>query len=748
MLEVRHGSTQVLVPRVEDADWLNINRPLFAQRELRVVLFCDTETTIALAQRAVDFFDWISHRVECPVRPPRFAVSGIRTALAVRVPGIIWTGGDIQAAFTAARPRGTLHRVSAALPYSKMVEEIRLHPRAWIAWTDVNSHFRLRRVRWAHAETGHYTRAILVEPTVPSPGWWTLHGQMADLREARARLETAGMPFPGRVAALHDIEPTALAELESRGRHTHEARDVASEDTRLLRDGALLSLEHRPGHKQLRQRCHQELLTLRGRLAEDASLPLDEWLTWTAWSTRFPRAAAEKTISITNFARLNPAYSLELVLPKEMHTPEKWASLTFRATLLHDLDAAEHWSRRIKKEDGSGTQALAVLSSMSGDIHEAERLLRNRLSVQANSSSLESSERDAVVSTLAAVLTRQGKHHEAEELLREEIARVTNSDEFKYSVKNNLLYQLAASLSKQNKHSEAEETIHQAISLHPDQSDRDRASLGRRFGTLAQILVARGKPEEAEQAFDEALTRIGETLGPGNISFTKALTELFSLLDAQGRQGELEPLLRSALHELQTRQGEESPNHAKLLWMLASIVSKRGEYAQAEKLLFQALDISNIFSKTDLATNWTIVQRLAHVVQHQGRYDEAEHLFRQAISIAEKINEEDHILLRASMLSLGLCLVRQERTNEAESIFARALKLLSAKQEHANVETIAGFRMLSILQNKSDPPRARATALEALNLIETTPGLAQSIPQGLIDSLTALAQASGQAPGT
>ncbi|WP_434391757.1 tetratricopeptide repeat protein [Melittangium boletus] len=746
MLDVPHGSTQVLVPRVEDADWLNINRPLFAQRELRVVLFCDTETTIALAQRAVDFFDWISHRVECPVRPPRFAVAGIRTALAVRAPGIIWTGGDLQAAFTAARPRGKLHRVSAALPYSKMVEEIREHPRAWIAWTDVNSHFRMRRVRWAHAETGHYTRAILVEPTVPSPGWWTLHGQTADLREARARLETAGVPFPGRVAALHDLEPAALTKIESSANHVHAADHIEPEDTRLLRDGSLLSLDHCTGHRRLRQRCHQALVTLRGRLAEDASLPLDEWLTWTAWSTRFPRAEAEKTLSITEFAQLSTACSLELALPKEMHTPEKWATLTLQATLLHDLDAAEYWSRRLKKEDGPGAQVLALLSSMSGDLHEAEQLLRDRLTAQAKPLSLKSIERDTLVSTLAAVLERKGKHHEAEELLRAEIARVTHREEFKAPAKNNLLYLLASSLRMQHKHSEAEETIHQAISLHPDQSDEDRANLGRRLNELARILVLLGKLDEAERTFKEALILIGETSGPGHISFTNTLTELFNLLSGHERQGEIESLLRNAIHEIQNRQDEENPNHAKLLCMLASILDGQGDYAQAEKLLNQALGIIDIFAIADHLTNWTIVQRLAHVVQRQGRYAEAERIFRQAVSLAEQAHAEHSNLIHASLLNLGQCLLLQERKEEAKPLLEHSLKLLRAEREHADINTVEGFNMLSVLQSESDPHQAHETAREALNLIATTPGLAQSIPQGLIDSLTALAQFSEKAP--
>lgn len=106
LAEVRPGSTLVLAPRAEDADWLNINRPLFASRALRVVLFCTREVTVALSRGAVDFLDWVSLRLECPAGPVPFAVAGLRCALAARVPGIVWTGGDLEASFTAAGPAG------------------------------------------------------------------------------------------------------------------------------------------------------------------------------------------------------------------------------------------------------------------------------------------------------------------------------------------------------------------------------------------------------------------------------------------------------------------------------------------------------------------------------------------------------------------------------------------------------------------------------------------------------------------
>ena len=116
------GSLIILVPDPEQATWLNLERPIFANRALRVILFSTAETSSVLARRAPDFFSWISHRIECPEGPPLHAVRGIRAALRSRARGIAWAGGDFEAAFHAALPGRALVRASAAMPYEQMVE--------------------------------------------------------------------------------------------------------------------------------------------------------------------------------------------------------------------------------------------------------------------------------------------------------------------------------------------------------------------------------------------------------------------------------------------------------------------------------------------------------------------------------------------------------------------------------------------------------------------------------------------------
>jgi tetratricopeptide (TPR) repeat protein len=206
-----NGALLILVPNPGHADWLNMERPVLAERALRVILFSDPQTSAHLARRAPDFFHWISHRIECPDGRPRFARNGLRAALGARTRGVVWGGGDLEGCFAAALPGRELIRASASLGYEQMVEVARPRGRGWVAWTDVDDPLRLRRVRWASVEAGRRARMVLVEPAIEAPGFVPVHGRMMDLPEAQSTLAAAGAKHPGRLAALLDLEPEAVA---------------------------------------------------------------------------------------------------------------------------------------------------------------------------------------------------------------------------------------------------------------------------------------------------------------------------------------------------------------------------------------------------------------------------------------------------------------------------------------------------------------------------------------------------------
>src|SRR5262249_3957886 len=61
------------------------------------------------------------------------------------------------------------------------------------------------------AETGRRARNILENPSATALSAWPVHARIEDLDNAVRALEAAGAPAPGRLAALLDLEPEAIA---------------------------------------------------------------------------------------------------------------------------------------------------------------------------------------------------------------------------------------------------------------------------------------------------------------------------------------------------------------------------------------------------------------------------------------------------------------------------------------------------------------------------------------------------------
>ncbi|MDI3285077.1 tetratricopeptide repeat protein [Polyangium sp. 15x6] len=208
--EVPEGAVMVLAPRAEDADWLNMQRPVFARRRLKVILWCDAETSVTLVRKAFDFFDWISHRHECPPGVPMHAVFGIRAALCARVLEIGWIGDNLEACFHAALPGRRLIHLSAKCSHEKLVQTIRGAGRAWFMSHDADDP---RRVARALAEFRVKTRIFWVGDW-PLRHPWTINSRCRNLVEARTAIASLGTRSPGRLVALAGLEPEAVEAIE------------------------------------------------------------------------------------------------------------------------------------------------------------------------------------------------------------------------------------------------------------------------------------------------------------------------------------------------------------------------------------------------------------------------------------------------------------------------------------------------------------------------------------------------------
>lgn len=196
--------------------WLNLHRTLFADRALRVILYCQGDVAERLAQAAPDFTDWISHRLPFPAElrglPPAHLVLGLRALLRLRAPvGLIPNDSVLVERLVRAALPGWTAIVSTVGTYQGLMDKLQLPGRVLLGWY-ADSDFALRRLRVALRESGRRRPVLLLEapPEIEQlAGVVTLGEGFLSLRWARQII--AGARRPGRLAALLGLEGPAVA---------------------------------------------------------------------------------------------------------------------------------------------------------------------------------------------------------------------------------------------------------------------------------------------------------------------------------------------------------------------------------------------------------------------------------------------------------------------------------------------------------------------------------------------------------
>lgn len=647
------------------------------------MLFCDTETSVALARQAVDFFDWISHRVECPSRPPRYAVAGLRCALAARAPGIVWTGGDLEASFAAARPHRKLHKASAAQPYPRILAEVKEHPREWIAWSDIDGGFRLRRVRWALAEARRRTRAILVNPAASSPGWWTAHGRVADPGEARALLEKAGAHFPGRLAALVDFEPETLELVAKLLEHGVTASTIEPRCTQAPDPGAAIG-----------QLAHEYGLTSSKELSRDeASPPI----------MRAVHSGLINGVSQLRFAELD--------------------GITQRLQEGKRIEASEFawWTVNVDTE-----QALVQLpSSVAIPVapHLIEAVLRTRAPTSETSNAL------GVFATLAGDMDAAGHWArlsldavQSEAVLKNALAPLEKVPPEKHQAYGQSLQILATALASQAEYGEAERLLRQAMSLEDKSEAWVSTTQANTRHSLAAILRAQGKLTQAEQLLRESITNTNKTLGPEHPAQANLLLELAAVLNRQGKHKEAEALARQSASLLEKTLAPGHPAHALLTNVLTATLTAQGKYSEAEELAKRALASIEQSLGTEHPAYGDALHEVATIRLMQGRHAEAEELLWHSLSIKERTRGQNSSDLCPTLAHLGMVLFLRDNAPAGEQHLTRALKIAQSTIEPRDPMHAQLLALLAMAQFKSGNIEAQETARRALKILADTLG--------------------------
>lgn len=382
------GSVVVYLPRAEHAFWLNVNRPLFARKCLKVVLFSTRAVTEVLAREAVDFYDWIAQRIDCPAGHgvAEHAVLGIRQALRCRAPGIAYTYREnerldeslrierFERLFHAALPGRTLQWIDARTPYRSMVERIAGAGRAWVA-CDTRGREDAARFRWALAEARRKTRAVLLVPYFYEDSFWHVSDALVDDLDKESKwLENAGAKHPLRLLAASGLEWLLVLDIVGL-----LARDYREEEILAC---MLEASDPGAGLAPLVLRAGMEPFPVQGFFM---SPHLQRYLgKRTALRRSYPAKPRRKVDGIEfddamgggRFPLLREdALRIEFLLGQRDRSPERWLHWSKLALDRRDYDVAATWARRSleKRQTSAAYFVFGVALAALGQINDKYR---------------------------------------------------------------------------------------------------------------------------------------------------------------------------------------------------------------------------------------------------------------------------------------------------------------------------------------------------------------------------------------
>jgi tetratricopeptide (TPR) repeat protein len=667
------GSTAILCVRAVDADWLNQERPVVQARALRVILFSDEETTVHLAQHAVDFYDWISHRIDCPEGPPLFAVRALRRAACARAPAVAWEGGDLEETFTQALPARTLKRVSAAQPYAALVEALKPRPKEWAVIVDFDIPLRARRSAWAAAEANRRGRLILDLMVTEPSALPRAHARALPIKEGERRLLEAGAKRPARLAAVLELEPDAIdaaARLARGGTPEAELSKVALQSDE---PGAALArlLKGRGLHGATSERLGDEhggpVTQTRFRLPDWqdriklalGSGDLEVAIHWAAGFRASTGGDARSSALLAGLlvmgSRLGEAREVLEDAKRRMvnNATEEARFEVMRAegmTLLYEgrtteavraLSDALGAARRLGLSPGECNDIYGALVSThlnEGRLKDAERIYEEwsaRRQRAHDGQPFNVSWAKATAELLFAKRDARAASDALEPILKQLPA-------YDHISRTALERILAPALIQQERYHEAERLLSESIERY-ERLGLTVAPFRREHG---RALFGLGRFREAEQELRRALQEL-----PEGDSGVLTRLELARCLEAQGQLAEAEELLDGILPELRHGLAARDAQFTTALYEKARVRRLRGDVASATELLREALRVEQHTFGREHPRLLPILAEFGAALVEIGKLREAEPLLRRAVRLAEKIGDRQALALVLASLA-------------------------------------------------------------------------------------------------
>jgi hypothetical protein len=201
ILAVPEGSRVVLLHAARDAEFLNMVRPVVAERRLRVFVWLQPGDRRELSRRARDFLDWVQVTIDVPRFVPEYAMAALRRALDGGA-SVVWEGPSLSE---------LIPEVAVLLPNADDGQALAAMRQGPVVVRDARGVEEVGRFEALHRATGGEFGIIWERPDVLPQCAERVIADPLDWQLASTWLDEAGIQDPRVEAARLHLDPVAIA---------------------------------------------------------------------------------------------------------------------------------------------------------------------------------------------------------------------------------------------------------------------------------------------------------------------------------------------------------------------------------------------------------------------------------------------------------------------------------------------------------------------------------------------------------
>lgn len=231
---------------------------------------------------------------------------------------------------------------------------------------------------------------------------------------------------------------------------------------------------------------------------------------------------------------------------------------------------------------------------------------------------------------LAAVHIRLGQVDEAEKMLREALTILDDVLGRMSTQKLTTLNDLSFLLVDQKRYAEAQEPLEEMLRIKGNEMDRDHPDLAGLRNMLARVYYEQGMTAEAETMIRETLASQQAKFGPEHAVQAPTLINLAMMYYTMRRYDESEPVLLRALSVTEKTYGTKSSFVSYILENLATVYQGAGRLAEAERCQKKVVRIRETFPANERHATAEAWELLSEIESQMGKTAEAASSARRA----------------------------------------------------------------------------------------------------------------------